>query len=131
MDKKKIDIQEKLIDTENLESTVKITYKADKAEASDKFADEQAAEVEKIMEKKDICFIFGFIVIIRKLYFLWISVPSVYRLSAPYLPEEKSMQTVRNQLRCMLQRKSLLQAVHTEAVLLHDLHDHTEHRRKP
>ena len=54
MDKKKIDIQENLIDTENLESTVKITYKADKAETSDKFAEEQAAEVENFMGQNSI-----------------------------------------------------------------------------
>lgn len=54
MDKKKIDIQENLIDTENLERTVKITYKADKSEISDRFAEEQEAEVEKFIGKKDI-----------------------------------------------------------------------------
>ena len=54
MDKKKIDIQENLIDTENLESTVKITYKADKTETSDKFSEEQAAEVENFMGQNSI-----------------------------------------------------------------------------
>ncbi|MBR2028701.1 MAG: hypothetical protein IKA10_06940 [Oscillospiraceae bacterium] len=54
MDKKKIDIQENIIDTENLKDTVKITYKADKSETSDKFAKEQEAEVEKYIGKKDI-----------------------------------------------------------------------------
>lgn len=54
MDKKKIDIQENVIDTENLKDTVKITYKADKAENSEKFAKEQEAEVEKYIGKKNV-----------------------------------------------------------------------------
>ena len=54
MDKKKIDIQENVIDTEKLKDTVKITYKADKAETSEKFAKEQEAEVEKYIGKKDV-----------------------------------------------------------------------------
>ena len=51
MDKKKIDIQENVIDTENLKETVKITYKADKAETADNFVQEQEKEVEEFIGK--------------------------------------------------------------------------------
>ena len=44
MDKKIIDIQENVIDTENMKETVKITYRADKIEAEDNFVHEQKAE---------------------------------------------------------------------------------------
>lgn len=44
MDKKIIDIQENVIDTENIKETVKITYRADKIETEDKFVHEQKAE---------------------------------------------------------------------------------------
>ncbi|MBQ7284447.1 MAG: hypothetical protein IJW74_06330 [Oscillospiraceae bacterium] len=55
MDKKKIDIQENIIETENvlpedanqLKETVKITYKAKKSDEKEDFADEQAREVEE------------------------------------------------------------------------------------
>ena len=62
MDKKKIDIQENIIDTENflpeenteLKETVKITYKAKMEDSTEKFADEQEKEVEDFFDKKHI-----------------------------------------------------------------------------
>ena len=54
MDKKVIDIQENVIDTENMKETVKITYKADKAEAEDNFVKEQDKEIEEFIGNKSI-----------------------------------------------------------------------------
>jgi len=54
MDKKVIDIQENVIDTENMKETVKITYKADKVEAEDNFAKEQDKEIEEFIGNKSI-----------------------------------------------------------------------------
>lgn len=60
MDKKKIDIQENIIDTENtvkeeIKDTVKITYKANKTDKSEKFAAEQEKEIaEDFFDKKNI-----------------------------------------------------------------------------
>ena len=51
MDKKKIDIQEKIIDTDNLKDTVKITYKAKNNETTDKVVMEQKKEVEELFGK--------------------------------------------------------------------------------